>query len=70
MDSVQDDHRIKYGQFVELLNTIRSEGLISAEKRRELDKRWRAEPINRDLVLEEMERIMEAHSEKLIANEP
>jgi hypothetical protein len=70
LDSLQDDHRIKYGQFVELLNTIRSEGLISAEKRRELDKRWRAEPINRDLVLEEMERIMEAHSEKLIANEP
>ena len=70
MDSIQDDHRIKYGQFVELLNTIRSEGLISAEKRRELDKRWRAEPVNRDLVLEEMERIMEAHSEKLIADEP
>jgi hypothetical protein len=70
LDSIQDDHRIKYGQFVELLNTIRSEGLISAEKRRELDKRWRAEPVNRDIVLEEMERIMEAHSEKLIADEP
>jgi hypothetical protein len=70
LDSVQDDHRIKYGQFVELLNTIRSEGLISAEKRRELDKRWRTELVNRDLVLEEMERIMEAHSEKLIAAEP
>ena len=70
MGSIKDDHRIKYGQFVELLNTIRSEGLISAEKRRELDKRWRVEPVNRDLVLEEMERIMEAHSEKLITSEP
>ena len=69
MESVQDDHRIKYGQFVELLNTIRSEGLISAEKRRELDKRWRSELVNRDIVLEEIERIMETHSEKLIAEE-
>jgi hypothetical protein len=47
MDSVQDEHKVKYGQFVELLNTIRSEGLISAKKRRELDKRWRAEPVHR-----------------------
>lgn len=69
MENAQDDKKFKYGQFVELLNTIRSEGLISAEKRRELDKRWRAEPVNRDIVLEEMERIMEAHSERLIAKE-
>jgi hypothetical protein len=69
MDSVQDEHKVKYGQFVELLNTIRSEGLISAKKRRELDKRWRAEPVNRDIVLEEVERLIEAHSERLIAQE-
>lgn len=69
MENAQDDKKFKYGQFVELLNTIRSEGLISAEKRRALDKRWRAEPVNRDIVLEEMERIMEAHSERLIAKE-
>jgi hypothetical protein len=69
MDTIQDDHRVRYGQFVELLNTIRSEDLISAKKRRELDKRWRAEPGNRDIVLEEIERIMEAHSERLIAKE-
>jgi hypothetical protein len=58
---------MKYGQFIELLNTIRSEGLISAEKRRNLDKRWRADPTNRDLVLDEIARVMEAHSEKQIA---
>ena len=69
MDTIQDDHRVRYGQFVELLNTIRSEGLISAKKRRELDKRWRAELGNRDIVLEEIERIMETHSERLIAKE-
>ena len=69
MDSIQDDKRLKYGQFVELLNTIRSERLVSAEKRRELDKRWRAEPVNRDLVLDEIARIMETHSEQLISEE-
>ncbi len=67
MDSTQDDERMKYGQFVELLNTIRSKGLVSAEKRRDLDKRWRGEPVNRDIVLEEIERIIEAHSEQQIS---
>lgn len=67
MEDPGDDQKMKYGQFVELLNTIRGEGLISAEQRRQLDKRWRAEPVNRDLVLEEMERLMEAHSERLIS---
>ena len=67
MDSIQDDERMKYGQFVELLNTVRSKGLVTAEKRRDLDKRWRAEPVNRDIVLEEIERIIEAHSEQQIS---
>jgi len=67
MDSIQDDERLKYGQFVELLNTVRSEGLITAEKRRDLDKRWRAEPSNRDIVLDEIARIMESHSEQQIS---
>ncbi len=66
MVDVSDDARLKYGQFVELLNTIKSKGLVSAERRRELDKRWRTEQKNRDLVLEEIERIMENHSETLI----
>jgi hypothetical protein len=69
MDTTEDDKRLKYGQFVELLNTIRSKGLVSAEKRRELDKRWRAEPVNRDIVLEEIERIIENHTEQQIAQE-
>ncbi len=66
MADVPDDERLKYGQFVELLNTIRSKGLVSAERRRELAKRWSAEPENRDLILEEIERIMEEHSRQLI----
>ncbi len=69
MDSIQDDERLKYGQFVELLNTVRSKGLVSAEKRRELDKRWRGEPVNRDIVLDEIARIMETHSEQQISQE-
>ena len=69
MDSIPDDKRLKYGQFVELLNTIRSEGLVSAEKRRELDKRWRAQPVNRDIVLDEIARIMETVSEQQISEE-
>ena len=42
---------------------------MSAEKRRELDKRWRAEPVNRDLVLDEIARIMETVSERQISEE-
>jgi len=66
MADVPDDERLKYGQFVELLNTIRSKGLISAERRRELAKRWSVKQENRDLNLEEIERIMEEHSRQLI----
>ncbi len=63
---VPDDERLKYGQFVELLNTIRSKGLVTAERRRELAKRWSVEQENRDLILEEIERIIEEHSRQLI----
>jgi nucleoside-triphosphatase THEP1 len=49
-----------------LLNTIRSKGLVSAERRRELAKRWSVEQENRDLILEEIERIMEEHSRHLM----
>jgi hypothetical protein len=66
MVDVSDDARLKYGQFVELLNTIKSSGLVSAERRRELDRRWRADQKNRDLVLEEIEKIIENHNETLI----
>jgi len=66
MADVPDDERLKYGQFVELLNTIRSKGLISAERRRELAKRWSVKQENQDLILEEIERIMEEHSRQLI----
>ena len=66
MVDVSDDTRMKYRQFIELLNTIKSKGLVSAERRRELDKRWRTDQKNRDLVLEEIERIMENHSETLM----
>jgi len=66
MVDVSDDTRMKYRQFIELLNTIKSKGLVSAERRRELDKRWRIDQKNRDLVLEEIAVIMENHSETLM----
>jgi hypothetical protein len=66
MVDVSDDTRMKYRQFIELLNTIKSKGLVSAERRRELDKRWRTDQKNRDLVLEEIAGIMENHSETLM----
>jgi hypothetical protein len=65
LSEVKDDERLKYGQFVELLNVLKSRGLVSAERRRELDVRWRAEPWNRDLILEELERIIEEYGEHL-----
>lgn len=67
MSDVKDDGRLKYGQFVELLNVIRRRGLISAERWRELDERWVAEPWNRDLILEELERIIEEYGENRFA---
>ena len=66
MVDIENDEKLRYGQFVGLLNVIRSRGLMSAEQRREYDKRWRDVPENRDLVLQELERIMEEHSERLI----
>ncbi len=67
LSDVKDDGRLKYGQFVELLNVIRRRGLISAERWRELDERWVAEPWNRDLILEELERIIEEYGENRFA---
>ncbi len=67
LSEVKDDGRLKYGQFVELLNVIRRRGLISAERWREFDGRWVAEPWNRDLILEELERIIEEYGENRFA---
>jgi hypothetical protein len=69
MGELEDDERIKYGQFVEILNTMRREDLITAKERRELDKRWRTEPDHRDIILEEIERLTDEHNEKLISGD-
>lgn len=66
MVDTDDDERVSYGQFVGMLNVIRSRGLVSAEQRRDYDRRWRDQPEHRDLILEELERIMEEYSEKQI----
>jgi hypothetical protein len=43
-----------YREFVEALNQARAEGMISAERRRELDRRWRQEEEERDELLREV----------------
>jgi len=69
MDETVDEEKMRYGQLVDMLNALRSKGLISAQQRRDLDRRWRAEPELRDLILEDLERIMENHAERLIARD-
>lgn len=64
-----EEERVKYGQFVDLLNALRGEDLISAQRRRDLDRRWRAEPGLRDQILEDLERIMEEHAERLMSKD-
>jgi hypothetical protein len=69
MVELEDKEKLKYRQFVGLLNTIRARGLLSAQQRRAYDARWRSEKNNRDLILEELERLMENYTEKMISNQ-
>ena len=48
-----------YREFVEALNQARAEGLISAERRRELDRRWRQEEEERDGLLREVRALLD-----------
>lgn len=66
MVEIENEEKLKYSQLVEFLNVIRSRELISAKQRREYDKRWREHPEHRELILEELERLMEEHSEQII----
>jgi hypothetical protein len=63
MTEQEDKERLKYRQFVGMLNAIRGRGLLTASQRREYDARWRSESGNRDLILEELGRIMDNYSE-------
>ena len=63
MTEQEDAERLKYRQFVGMLNAIRGRGLLTASQRREFDARWRSESGDRDLILEELGRIMENYSE-------
>jgi len=50
-----------YSEFVELLNKARSEGLITAVERRAIEKRWRENPADRQIVEEELRMKLGAH---------
>jgi hypothetical protein len=47
-----------YKEFVDSLNEARAEGLISAERRRELDRRWRESEEERDELLKEVRALL------------
>ena len=47
-----------YKEFVDALNEARAQGLISAELRRELDKRWRQHKDERDELLREVRALL------------
>jgi hypothetical protein len=51
-----------YKEFVDALNEARAEGLISAERRRELDKRWRQHEEERDELLREARALLGSNS--------
>jgi len=48
----------QYRDFVEALNRARSEGLISAERRRGLDRQWRDSPADRENLVAELEALL------------
>jgi len=47
-----------YREFVDALNEVKAKGLISAERRRELDKRWRQYEDERDELLREVRALL------------
>jgi hypothetical protein len=47
-----------YREYVEALNRARLEGLVSAERRRELDRLWRDSPEDRDRLMAELNALL------------
>ena len=47
-----------YRDYVEALNRARLEGLVSAERRRELDRMWRDNPQDRDRLMAELNTLL------------
>jgi hypothetical protein len=52
-----------YREFIEKLNEARKQDLISAEKRREFNKKWREEKDYRASLMEQLEEIIKTKSE-------
>jgi hypothetical protein len=48
----------RYRDYVEALNRARREGLISAERRRDLDRLWRDSPSDRDSLMAELDALL------------
>ena len=58
------DKRLAYGQFIDLLNTLKDIGLITAKQRRDYDQRWRTTTENRKNILEELGAITDSYNEQ------
>ena len=52
-----------YREFVDALNEARAQGVISAERRRELDKRWRQYEEERDELLRDVRALLNSQSQ-------
>lgn len=52
-----------YREFVDALNEARAQGMISAERRRELDKRWRQHEEERDELLRDVRVLLSSQSQ-------
>jgi hypothetical protein len=55
--------RNMYREFIESLNEARKKGFISAEERREFNKKWRMEKDNRENLMEEISVLIKLKSE-------
>lgn len=53
-----------YREFIEVLNEVRSTGLISAEERRKLNNRWRRDEEGREDLIEELKEISSSTVDK------
>jgi hypothetical protein len=53
-----------YRQYIEMLNDARSQDIVSAEQRRDLDRRWRENPGDRPELVEDLTRLLKKQLRK------
>ena len=61
---MENDGRVVYRQFVDILHALREKGILSAKERRDLDKNWRKVPDNRIKILQKLDILSEQYISK------